>query len=292
MLPQTITFYRFLGAFVLALFFMFLTKKPIPILQKKVAKNDIVLILLSILGAAGCEVMFAAGMIYVSPEISQVIWQFGPLLLLIGSVIFFKEKFSLLQVISISLVFVFSILFFTHGINDFSIHIQQYARGIIFLSITVVLWAIYGLTQKPLIVRGYTCCDIVFFLSLGSAVVLFPFAHIGEISVLKSNNILLLSNFIFVIFGLFASVVLFAQSFKHWEAYKSSIIVMILPVITLLSVIFFHWLIPHFVARPNLNSNGIILSFVIVFFSILAIASLEPKAYKAIIKENYDKNAE
>ncbi len=92
--PVTLTWYRFsLAAFVLNSFLLLRGKIP----TRHMNRHILGLWLVACLGLAGNHTLYVAGLSFMAPTEATVLIQLGPVLLLLGGLLVFREPFSFVQ---------------------------------------------------------------------------------------------------------------------------------------------------------------------------------------------------
>lgn len=112
----TITFYRLGGGGVLL--FIWLVSRKTKTERRQISVKTLLLLTVAILCICGNYFYWLKGLELTSPATSQVVIQLAPMLLLLGSVIIFREPFSFKQGVGVSIFVVGLLLFFNHRLAD------------------------------------------------------------------------------------------------------------------------------------------------------------------------------
>ncbi len=189
------------------------------------------------------NVMFIYGLKLTSPGAAQVISQLGPVLLLIGSVLIFREAFSPRQWCGALLVIGGLALFFHNRLS--TLHaLDSYGTGMLILLIAPIFWVAYGLAQKKM--TGLLGPQQVLVMIYGcGTLVLLPIASLPAIWAMP------LHGHLFALGGMVITVlsyITFSDAMAQWEASRVSSVLALTPIFTLL--------VTHIAAqvRPDLFS--------------------------------------
>lgn len=230
----TIVWFRFSLAFS-ALFVWMLIKTP---KELKILYKPSWLIVISSLALAWNYMGFMLGIQFTSPSNAQVAIQAGPLLLAVFGIIFFREKFSRVQIIG----FLFAILgfwiFYRQHISAVTGQEEQYTKGMLITFSGAVAWAIYAAFQKRLVVH-YPVGTLNVFI-FGLPVLLYmPFVNFASLSHLNFGYWALL---VFLGANTLISYGCLSLALKYLEAGKVSIIIILNPIITFMLMGILTWL--------------------------------------------------
>jgi len=130
-----------------------------------------------VIGTAGLVtnyVLYLVSLDYVSPTVSTVITQLGPLLLMLGGVWIFHEHLSRKQVAGVVLLVVGLLLFFNVRLGEFANLSARAGIGTVILLVASVTWAAYGISQKALLQR-FASPQVLFMIYVGATVILAGF---------------------------------------------------------------------------------------------------------------------
>jgi len=243
----TLNFYRFVVATIMLATYLVLKGAP-PILTRLQPKHY-GLMASAVIGLLINHVMFMDALQYIPAGTSQIIAQLGPIILLIVSVLFFREDFSLRQWGG-TIIFIFGLcLFFNDRLVEIFSFASDYSFGIIYMTLACLIWIFYGLAQKLLVgtvapIFILLCC---YFLG---AIVLFPLADIGVILQLNNTQLWLLAAC--TLTSLIAYIC-FGESLVHWPASKSSALLAFIPIATLVYENLFAIMLPRYISADVLN---------------------------------------
>ncbi|MCL4781579.1 MAG: DMT family transporter [Bryobacterales bacterium] len=202
------------------------------------------------LGFSANNVLFVAGLGYVTATAGQVVIQLAPMLLLLGSVAIFKERFGGAQIAGLFLLLGGILLFFHERVGELLGNFTGYALGIVLVVLAAFAWAFYALAQKQLL-ANYGSAGLMWMLYASGAVLLFPLAHPAQLAALDATQtVALLYCAILTVLGYGA----FAEALAHWEASRVSAVVAVTPLLTWLINRMASILMPSYVKADHLSA--------------------------------------
>jgi drug/metabolite transporter (DMT)-like permease len=259
--PYTISWYRFLFSAILISIWIY-RRHGIPDLT--IFRGSVIwLTILAIIGLATNYAFFMIGLNYLPPSTVTVVIQLAPMFLLFGSLLVFKEKFSVYQCIGFIILAVGLILFFNMRLNFLLSGFSSYALGIVFIVLAAITWAVYALAQKQLLV-SFPSEIIMLFIYSGCFILFTPFSKPTLIFHLGFIKLLLL------IFACFTTVLAygsFSEALNHLEASRISTVLAILPLITIVSMKAILIIFPECIEAEPLNLLSVTGAFMVVFGS-------------------------
>jgi drug/metabolite transporter (DMT)-like permease len=223
----TLTWFRFgVAALVLTAFLGARGKLP-PL--AKLGRAGWGLLAVAVLGLAANFLTFLVGLDLTSPANSQVLIQLAPMLLGLGSLVVFKERYERLQWIGLAVLAIGLGTFFSSKLAVIDTGADRYLLGSGILVVAAVTWACYGLAQKqllftfssqPLMLLIYVGCFVCY--SLGT--------HPGRLGALDGFGWAVL---LFCAANTLVAYGAFAAALNHWEASRVSAVLAITPLATL-----------------------------------------------------------
>jgi len=264
----TITWFRFLVSFGLLATYLGVRRK-LPTLEK-LRSISWKLLAIAIIFLACNYVLFLQGLALTSAANAEVIIQLAPILLGLGGLILFNERYTLRQWMGVGVLTLGFILFFheqllqlTTGIesNDSS---TKYLLGSGLTVLGAIAWAIYGLAQKQLL-QSLSSPHIMLLIYGGCALLFSPFAVPKTIFTL---NILPFSMLIFAALNTLIAYGAFAESLQHWEASRVSAVLALAPVVTLIAVDVVSVITPGLISPENLTWVGVLGAILVVTGSV------------------------
>lgn len=261
----TVTWFRFLIAFGLLAVYL-AARHQLPSLQKlRSASLKLLAIATVFLGLN--YLFFLQGLVQTSPTTSEIVIQLAPVLMGLGAIAVFKERYTLHQWIGLG-VLVLGLALYFHGQLETVITAQAtYVVGNTLLVLASVVWAVYALAQKQLL-QKLPSSTIMLVIYGGCALLFSPFT--------KPQALLSLSPLHFVMLllcGLNTLVAYgaFAEALDHWEASRVSAVLALTPLVTLVAVWAVSYFTPTLLAPERLTTLGV-LGAVFVAIGSIAIA--------------------
>ncbi|PCJ48797.1 MAG: EamA family transporter [Gammaproteobacteria bacterium] len=256
--PVTITFYRLSGGGLMIFIYLLLTgHKPSKI---KITKSLLLFLSVAILFLCANYYSWLKGLEMTTPATAQVVIQIAPMLLLLGSVVFFHESFSLKQGLGVGIFIVGLLLFFNQRLVSLISELSSFNLGIYYVIFASVTWAIYGLAQKRLL-RDFQALELIFIIVTAGALVFLPLATPSKIMQLNTLQLWMLA------FGAMNTAVAygcFTQAMYHWDTSRVSAVVAVVPVLTLGIGYLQQQIFPDFMPAESINTLSIIGAIVVV----------------------------
>src|SRR6185436_18688663 len=131
------------------------------------------LLAIAFIGLTGNYVLYIVALVHTSPTITQTVAQLGPMILLLGGLVVFKERFTGLQWLGFAVLMTGLVLFFHDRLLELSHLSGDLGIGVFFLIVAAFIWAAYGLAQKRLL-RSLGPQQILLLLYIGATAVLLP----------------------------------------------------------------------------------------------------------------------
>jgi drug/metabolite transporter (DMT)-like permease len=210
------------------------------------------LLALAALMLIGNYVGYLAGLDLTTPATAQLLIQLAPLLMAVGGIVVFRERFRLGQWFGLALLALGLWLFFRDqlaaqgGGRDF-------VRGCAIIVLAALVWAIYALAQKQLLQRLSSAAILLFVYALAS-VALLPLSRPATLATLDAAHWVALG---YCALNTLAAYGAFAEALAHWEASRVSVVLALTPLLTLLTVSIVHALAPTVVAPERIGWIGL-----------------------------------
>ncbi|HEY9667715.1 MAG TPA: DMT family transporter [Coleofasciculaceae cyanobacterium] len=258
----TVTWFRFLMAFGLLAAYL-AARKQLPSWQKlRSASFGLLAIATIFLGLN--YLFFLQGLVQTSPTTAEVIIQLAPVLMGLGGITVFKERYILPQWIGLGVLTLGMMLFFHAQLKTVLTAQSTYVFGNIILVVASIVWGIYALAQKQLLLKLpsasimlviYGGCAILFIpLSKPLAVLTLSPLHFGMLLFCGLNTL--------VAYGAFA------EALEHWEASRVSAVLALAPLVTLLAVWVVSLVTPNLITPEHLTVVGVLGAILVVAGSI------------------------
>ncbi|MFT5451201.1 MAG: drug/metabolite transporter (DMT)-like permease [Enterobacterales bacterium] len=277
----TITFYRLSGGGLLLFTWLVLTgHKPSKV---KITKSLLLFLSVAILFLCTNYYSWLKGLELTTPATAQVVIQIAPMLLLLGSVVFFHESFSSKQALGIGIFIIGLLLFFNQRLASLFSELSNYNLGIYYVIFASVTWAVYGLAQKKLL-QDFKALELIFIIVTAGALVFLPLASPGKVVELNKLQLWMLG------FGAINTAVAygcFTQAMHYWDTPRVSAVIAIVPVLTLAIGYLQQELFPEFMSVEPINNLSIVGAVVVVIGSaITALSKASSKNDAALL--DYD----
>ncbi|MCB1629528.1 MAG: DMT family transporter [Xanthomonadales bacterium] len=259
--PLTVTWFRF--AFAALGMGLWLAWRGGPGRLRQLPGRQWALLLLAGLMLIGNYLFYLWGLDYTTAANAQLLIQLAPLLMALGGIVVFGERFSAAQWLGLALVAGGLWLFFDDQRGQ-SGHGPHYALGAACIMAAAVVWAIYALAQKQLLLR-LGSQTILWCIYVLAAVVLVPWADLPALTRLSGTAWLALLYCAVNTLGAYGA---FAEALAHWEASRVSVVLALTPLLTLATVEIVHTVAPDWAAPEQIGLLGGIGALLVVCGSV------------------------
>jgi drug/metabolite transporter (DMT)-like permease len=258
----TIVWFRFLFAFVVLGIYLAGKRQLPPII--KLRTIPIWLVAIAILGLASNYLFFLQGLAETSPSNAEVIIQIAPILMGLGGLVIFQERYRLPQWVGLGVLTSGFVLFFNEQLKILVNASGKYLIGSAIVVVGAITWAAYSLAQKQLLQKLssfqimwliYGCCSLLFT----------PFA---KPQLLLSLDPLHSSALLFCALNTLIAYGAFAESLEHWEASRVSAVLALAPIVTLIAMESVTQLFPNLVPPEHITFLGIVGAVLVVAGSV------------------------
>jgi drug/metabolite transporter (DMT)-like permease len=258
----TVTWFRFVMAFaVLAVFLAACKQFPEP---QKLRSASLGLLAIATIFLGSNYLLFLQGLVLTSPTTSEVVIQLAPVLMGLGALAIFKERYALHQWAGLGVLTLGFAVFF-HGQSEATNTIQgNYLLGNGFLALGAVAWAIYALAQKQLL-QKLPSSAIMLVIYGGCALLFSPLAKPQLLLALSPLHFGML---LFCGLNTLLAYGAFAEALEHWEASRVSAVIALTPIVTLVAMWAVSLLVPTLIAPEHLTVIGVLGAFFVVVGSI------------------------
>ncbi len=196
---------------------------------------------------------------------AQVLIQLAPLLLAVGGIFVFRERFARLQWIGLGVLLIGLLGFFGAQITALVAEIDRYLSGVALIGFAAVTWAIYGLAQKQLLTRlgsqGIMLCIYV-----GSAGIFWLGARTEALGGLGAAGWVVMA---FASGNTLVAYGTFAAALEHWEASRVSAVLALTPIATLLFTQVAVRIWPEHVSTEGVTPGAVVAACIVVAGSML-----------------------
>lgn len=226
----TVIWFRFLVSFVLLAVYLGIRGKLPKLEQLRSASWKLLAIATLFLGIN--YFLFMQGLALTSPANAEVLIQLSSLLLGLGGLVIFKERYRLYQWIGVSVMTCGYLLFFREQLTNLITAHGTYILGSVLIALGSTAWAIYALAQKQLL-QSLSSPSIMLTIYGGCALLFTPLARVKSLFILDTFHLVML---VFCALNTLIAYGAFAESLEHWEASRVSAVLALAPIVTLISV--------------------------------------------------------
>lgn len=225
--PVTLTAFRF-AASAGALGAILGARRALPRIAG-LSRGGLGLLALATLGLAANYIGFLLGLDHTSPANAQVLIQLGPLLLALGGIAVFRERFTPLQWLGAAALATGLALFFRAQLVALASGLDRYLTGVEWIGFAAATWAIYGLAQKQLL-QHLSSQGVMLCIYAGCAGLFLPGANLAAIAAVPLAAWPLLA---FCAANTLVAYGAFAAALEHGEASRVSAVLALTPIATL-----------------------------------------------------------
>jgi drug/metabolite transporter (DMT)-like permease len=232
--PFSITWYRFVFA-SLGFAGLLWRRKTLPC-PGEYSRGVWALIGIATLGLAANYIGYLKGLASTSPATTQVMIQIGPVLLALGGIVIFRERFAARQWVGFVVLVAGLLLFFQSQIAqlaDLATAAGRFRSGVIMIGFAAISWAIYSLAQKQLLV-SISSQPLMLCIFVGCTLCFTPLADVGSLRNLVGVGAMAMAFSAFATAGAYGC---FSAALDHIEASRVSGIIALVPLGTLLSAV-------------------------------------------------------
>lgn len=256
--PVTVTWYRLLSS-GLILFVWLGASRRLPALRP-LQGNGRWLLVLAVFGLTANYVLYLFGLERLSAGTTQLLIQTAPIMLLLASLLVFRESFSRGQFFGLLVLLLGFGLFFNQRLGELFGSLGSYTLGVLTVLAAALVWVFYGLAQKQLL-TVWSSAQIMMAIYLACAALLTPWAAPAQLLELSSLQFWLLVG---CCLNTLVAYGAFAEALAHWEASRVSAALALTPLVTLAAVAASAGLWPAQVQAEQLN--------VLAYFGALLVA--------------------
>lgn len=259
--PETIVWFRFVLAFIMLAAWQ--AKRNTS--EFKLMLKPPVLLIIAALALSWNYISFMMGIHYTTPSNSQLFIQTGPILLAAAGIIFFKERINKIQVIGFAVAILGMAFFYRDQLEAFFDVRGKYNLGVAYILTSAVAWATYAILQKKLVVKYST--ESLNLFTFGLPVLLYlPFVNFGSLLHINWVTWLLL---LFVGMNTLFSYTFLSLALKNTEANKVSVIIIINPVITFITMGVLTHLNVGWIAHERFSLITVLGAFLVILGAVL-----------------------
>jgi drug/metabolite transporter (DMT)-like permease len=205
-------------------------------------------------------VLYLIALDLTTPSVAQVVIQLAPLLLLLGGVFVFRERFAPRQWLGFIVLGIGLLLFFNHRLPELAHPTEGLGLGVALMIAAAVAWAIYGLAQKYLLAT-FTSRQVLWMLYVGATIALLPTA--APIAVLDLDA-LQLSMLAFCCGNTVIAYGAFGEALHYWDVSRVSAVLATAPLFTMASMLLVDRLGWELLPAEGLNTLSIVGALAVV----------------------------
>lgn len=209
------------------------------------------MLLVAALMLLGNYVFYLLGVHHTTPANAQLVIQLAPLLMALGGIWVFGERFAPGQWLGLGLLVLGMGLFFADQLGAAS-RAPGYVFGVGLVVVAAVVWAVYALLQKQLLVR-LSSTQVLLCIYVIASVALLPFARPLALLQLDTAHWALL---LFCAFNTIGAYGAFAEALAHWEASRVSAVIATTPLLCIGAAAVVAALWPQWLAPERLTLLG------------------------------------
>lgn len=231
------------------------------------------LLVAAVLGLSANYLGYVVGLDLTSPATAQVLIQLAPLLLALGSLRVFGERFSPGQWGGFAVLVAGLLLFTASQLRELAEEAVRYARGAGVLFLAALTWAGYGLAQKQLLLRMGSA-QVMLCLYAGCAALFLPASELGallDLDALHASVVILCGLNTLLAYGAFAAAL------EHWEASRVSAVLALTPVATVALGAVLAVLLPGRIRAEHLSAASLLGATLVVGGSIATSLAGDPR---------------
>ncbi|RVT47284.1 DMT family transporter [Rheinheimera sediminis] len=243
----TITWIRFMVAAVLV-GFLLLARNKIPSVRGLSLRIKM-LILLAVAGLLLNYILYLNGLFLLTAETAQVVIQLAPFLMMLGAVYLFKERLLVWQKIGAWLLVVGLLLFFNDRLTLLLTQFGDEGFGVLLVIVAAVSWACYALAQKQLLM-SFNSQQIMWLIYMAGALCFMPMVELAPVLELSAWQWGIV---VFCCLNTIVAYGAFAEALQHWQAANVSAVLAITPLLTIGFAQLLAYFYPQF---PSESLNG------------------------------------
>jgi drug/metabolite transporter (DMT)-like permease len=225
--PVTLTWARFALASA-ALAAWLAVRRELPALRK-LAGGGWRLLALAVLGLAANYIAYLVGLQRTTPATAQVLIQLAQVLLSLGGIAVFGERFTRVQWAGFGVLVAGLVLFSWAQLAQLAADAGRYATGVLLIVLASFTWAGYGLAQKQLLVR-LGAQPLMLLIYAGCALCFTPLAAPARLATLDAPGWALVA---FCGANTLLGYGALAAALANWEASRVSALLAAGPLVTL-----------------------------------------------------------
>ena len=255
--PITLTWFRFLVAAVVT--FAWLAWRGGLRGYAALRRREWTMLGVAALMLVGNYVFYLLGVQHTTPANAQLLIQLAPLLMALGGIWVFGERFRGAQWLGLALLVAGMLLFFRDQLLA-AARAPGYLVGSAFVVVGAIVWAAYALLQKQLLVK-LGSMQVLLLIYAVASVVLLPFAQPAALLRQDALHWALLA---YCAFNTIAAYGAFAEALAHWETSRVSAVLATTPLLCIVAASATHALWPQLLAPERIGTIGYVGAALVV----------------------------
>lgn len=199
----------------------------------------------------GNYVFYLLGVQHTTPANAQLLIQLAPLLMALGGIWVFGEHFRAAQWLGLAMLAAGMALFFADQLAA-AAQAPGYVLGSALVVVGAIVWAVYALLQKQLLMR-LGSMQVLLAIYVVASVVLLPFAQPSTLLRLDAMHWAMLGYCALNTVGAYGA---FAEALAHWEASRVSAVLATTPLLCIAAAGAVHALWPQWLAPERITPLG------------------------------------
>ncbi len=243
----SLTWFRFLIAAVISL--LWLAYRGGLSVFMKLRRSLWALLLVAAVMLTANYILYLLGLERTTPASAQVFIQLAPMLMALGSLAWFGERYGLVQWVGFVTLVAGLALFFSNQLGAMAGQVDHYLLGGWLVIGAAVGWAVYALIQKQLL-RDMGSQAVMLFIYAFATLVLLPTAVPDAILALDGWQWLIVGYCALNTLGAYGC---FAEALNHWEASRVSTVLALTPLGTVAVAMLVHAWWPRLIEAERLS---------------------------------------
>ncbi len=261
--PYTLTWFRFVIAF--AVIGGWLSMRHGLAAFARLGAADWKLLAIAAATLIGNYLFYLLGLARTTPANAQLIIQLAPLLMALGAIFVFRERFTVWQWLGLLVVACGLLIFFRDQLLGSMRDAPGYVVGALLIVAAAVVWAAYAMAQKQLL-NTLSSPAILWFIYACASVLLLPTATPSRLLQLDALHWLAL---MYCAFNTLLAYGAFAEALAHWEASRVSVVLALTPLLTVGCVWLTHAVWPELIQPEQIGWLGWLGALLVVSGSAL-----------------------
>ncbi len=191
--------------------------------------SGLVLLCIALVTLLANYLLYLVALDHTTPSVAQVVIQLAPLLLLLGGVFVFRERFAARQWLGFVVLGAGLLLFFNHRLPELARPTEGLGLGVALMVAAAIAWAVYGLAQKQLL-RHFTSRQVLWLLYFGASVALLPMSAPAVVLDLSGLQLAMLA---FCCANTLIAYGAFGEALQHWDVSRVSAVLSTAPLVTI-----------------------------------------------------------